>query len=247
MVRLAYSTGRHAAPVAGAPALQTRSLRAAYPATEYPALDGISFRVPSGVRVALAGPNGSGKSTLLKTVAGLLRPESGSIQVYGNPVGACHHRVAYLPQRGEIDWRFPISVRRLVTTGRYVHLGWLRRPSRRDHEVVDEVLVRLDIQDLADRQIGQLSGGQQQRALLARALAQQSDLLLLDEPLAGVDAQTRERISTVVHELWQSGKTLISATHDLESLSSEFDAAFYLREGREVAPEAGAFVGVPLR
>lgn len=248
MIRVPYSGGgRHADPVAGAPALQTRGLRVSYPGMGSPALGRVSIRVPRGVRVALVGPNGSGKSTLLKAVAGLVAPDSGSIRVYGNPVGACHHRVAYLPQRGEMDWRFPISVRRLVATGRYVHLGWLRRPSKRDHEVVGEVLSRLGIDDLAGRQIGNLSGGQRQRALLARALAQEADLLLLDEPLAAVDAETRERTSAVVRGLWQSGKTVVTATHDLESLSSEFDAAFYLREGREAAPETGAFIGVPLR
>ncbi|MBA2375151.1 MAG: ABC transporter ATP-binding protein [Rubrobacter sp.] len=242
-----YAGGRHADPVPDAAALAVRSLRASHPGMEHPALDGVSLRIPSGTRVALVGPNGSGKSTLLKAVVGLLRPESGSILVHGNPVGACHHRVAYLPQRGEIDWRFPINVRKLVMTGRYVHLGWLKRPGREDHELVHDILARLGIEDLSSRQIGQLSGGQQQRALLARSLAQGSDLLLLDEPLAAVDAETREKISAVIRELWESGKTIVTATHDLESLSSDFDAAFYLREGREAAPEAEAFTGIPLR
>lgn len=245
---LGYGGGRHAAPVPDAPALDVRGIRVSHPGMEYPALDGVSLKVPSGVRVALVGPNGSGKSTLLKTAAGLLAPESGEVRVFGNPVGACHHRVAYLPQRGEIDWRFPVSVRRLVATGRYVHLGWLRRPSKEDHDIVEETLTRLGIEDLASRQIGRLSGGQRQRVLLARVLAQESDLLLLDEPLAAVDATTREKISAVVDELWRSGKTLVTATHDLESLSSEYDAAFYLREGREAAPESSdTFTGLPLR
>ncbi|MBA2691121.1 MAG: ABC transporter ATP-binding protein [Rubrobacter sp.] len=244
---LPYSGGRHADPVPGAPALEVRDLRASHPGMEFPALDDVSLRVPPGTRVALAGPNGSGKSTLLKAVAGLLAPESGSIRVYGNAVGACHHRVAYLPQRSEIDWRFPASLRKLVATGRYVHLGWLKRPGREDHELVHDVLIRLGLETLAERRIRHLSGGQQQRALLARSLVQGADLLLLDEPLAAVDAETKERISDVVSELWQSGKTLITATHDLESLSSEFDAAVYLREGRQTVPETGAFVGLPLR
>jgi manganese/zinc/iron transport system ATP- binding protein len=176
----------------------------------------------------------------------LLPVSAGEIAVYGNPVGACHHRVAYLPQRGEIDWRFPIGVRRLVTTGRYVHLGWLRRPGRKDREVVSEVMEDLGLAPLAERQIGQLSGGQQQRALLARALVQDGDLLLLDEPLNAVDAGTRETISEVLSGLRRRGKTMVVATHDLASLASEFDGALYLREGREARPEPGAFVGLPV-
>lgn len=207
---------------------------------------GVSLRVPVGARVALVGPNGSGKSTLLKAVAGLLPARSGEIRIHGNAVGACHHRVAYLPQRGEVDWRFPISVRRLVGTGRYVHLGWIKRPGKGDRRVVEEVMGRLGLSDLAERQVGQLSGGQQQRALLARALVQEADLILLDEPLNAVDAATRETISEVLLELQGRGKTMIVATHDLTTLASEFDGALYLRDGQEVAPEPGAFVGLPI-
>jgi ABC-type Mn2+/Zn2+ transport system ATPase subunit len=243
---LPYGHRRHADAVPGAPALAARSVSAGYPGSAAPALREVSLRVPAGARIALVGPNGSGKSTLLKAVSGLLPVTSGEIGVYGNPVGACHHRVAYLPQRGEIDWRFPISLRRLVTTGRYVHLGWLKRPGRKDREVVSEVIEDLGLTPLAGRQIGQLSGGQQQRALLARALVQDGDLLLLDEPLNAVDAGTRETISKVLSELQRRGKTMVIATHDLASLASEFDGALYLREGCEVEPEPGAFVGLPV-
>lgn len=243
---LPYGHRRHTEAVAGAPALAVRSVSAGYAGAEGPALRDVSLRVPAGARVALVGPNGSGKSTLLKAVAGLLPVTSGEIRIYGNPVGACHHRVAYLPQRGEIDWRFPINVRRLVTTGRYVHLGWLKRPGRKDREVVSEVMEDLGLSPLAERQIGQLSGGQQQRALLARALVQDGDLLLLDEPLNAVDAGTRETISKVLAGLQRRGKTMVVATHDLASLASEFDGALYLREGREAPPEPGVFVGLPV-
>jgi ABC-type Mn2+/Zn2+ transport system ATPase subunit len=243
---LPYGHRRHTEAVAGAPALAARSVSAGYAGTEGPALRDVSLRVPAGARVALVGPNGSGKSTLLKAVAGLLPVTSGEIRIYGNPVGACHHRVAYLPQRGEIDWRFPINVRRLVTTGRYVHLGWLKRPGRKDREVVSEVMEDLGLSPLAERQIGQLSGGQQQRAILARALVQDGDLLLLDEPLNAVDAGTRETISKVLAGLQRRGKTMVVATHDLASLASEFDGALYLREGLEAPPEPGAFVGLPV-
>ena len=243
---LPYGHRRHVGAVPGAPALAARSVSVGYAGTAGLALRGVSLRVPAGARVALVGPNGSGKSTLLKAVAGLLPVSAGEIAVYGNPVGACHHRVAYLPQRGEIDWRFPINVRRLVMTGRYVHLGWLRRPGRKDRKVVSEVIEDLGLTPLAERQIGQLSGGQQQRALLARALVQDGDLLLLDEPLNAVDAGTRGTISEVLSELQRRGKTMVVATHDLASLASEFDGALYLREGREAPPEPGAFVGLPV-
>ncbi len=243
---LPYGHRRHVGAVPGAPALAARSVSVGYAGTAGLALREVSLRVPAGARVALVGPNGSGKSTLLKAVAGLLPVSAGEIAVYGNPVGACHHRVAYLPQRGEIDWRFPISVRRLVMTGRYVHLGWLRRPGRKDREVVSEEMEDLGLAPLAERQIGQLSGGQQQRALLARALVQDGDLLLLDEPLNAVDAGTRGTISEVLSELQRRGKTMVVATHDLASLASEFDGALYLREGQEAPPEPGAFVGLPV-
>ena len=142
---LPYGHRRHVRAVPGAPALAARSVSVGYASTAGLALREVSLRVPAGARVALVGPNGSGKSTLLKAVAGLLPVSAGEIAVYGNPVGACHHRVAYLPQRGEIDWRFPISVRRLVMTGRYVHLGWLRRPGRKDRKVVSEVIEDLGL------------------------------------------------------------------------------------------------------
>ncbi|MBI4506971.1 MAG: ABC transporter ATP-binding protein [Chloroflexi bacterium] len=230
----------------GAPALEARAVCVAYPGASRPALDGVSLCVPVGAHVALVGPNGSGKSTLLKAAANLLPLRSGELRVYGNPPGACHHRVAYLPQRSRIDWRFPITVRGLVTTGRYVHLGWLRRPGPRDDDAVADVLDLLGLSALAERQIGQLSGGQQQRALLARALAQEADLLLLDEPLNAVDAETRAIVADVLAKLRRQGKTVVVATHDLGRLESDFDGALYLTAGREMPPPPGAFVGVPV-
>lgn len=236
---LPYSRGRHADPVDGAPALLTEVLRVAYPGAHGSALRGVSVRVPCGTCTALVGPNGSGKSTLLKAVAGLLPVASGVVRVHGNPVGACHHRVAYLPQRGEIDWGFPISVERLVLTGRYVHLGWLSWPGRRDREIASAALDRLGLSDLAGQQIGKLSGGQQQRALLARALAQEADLLLLDEPFNAVDARTQDTIYEAMRSLRDGGKTLVVATHDLSRLDGAFDAVVRLRDGEvETLPHA---------
>lgn len=241
-----YSHGRHADPVPDAAALQADRLSVCYPGAAAPALRNVSLRIPADARVALIGPNGSGKSTLLKAVAGLLRASSGELRVYGNPVGACHHRVAYLPQRGEIDWTFPISVERLVLTGRYVHLGWLRWPGVRDRRIAHEQIERLGLARLARQQIGKLSGGQQQRALLARALAQEADLLLLDEPLNAVDAETRDVVYDVMRELKQQGKTLIVATHELGRLASAFDAAVYLESGELVPSPNGVFRGAAL-
>ncbi len=241
---LSYSNRHHLDPVMGAPALEVRELNVAYPHTSRLALQNINLSVPVGTQVALVGSNGAGKSTLLKAIAGLVTVSRGSIAIYGNPVGACHHRVAYLPQRGEIDWRFPISLRKLVLTGRYVHLGWLRRASQQDWVIADTMIDRLGLHDLANRQIGQLSGGQQQRTLLARALTQEADLLLLDEPLNAVDASTRVIISEVLADLQRQGKTVLAATHDLGRLERDFDGAIYLADGREIAAPSGAFMGM---
>jgi ABC-type Mn2+/Zn2+ transport system ATPase subunit len=236
--------GRHgAAPIVDAPALEIRDLTVSHPGSDAPALQGVTLSVPVGARVAVVGPNGAGKSTLLKAVAGLLPVRQGEIRIHGLPVGACHHRVAYLPQRNEIDWRFPIDVKRMVMTGRYVHLGWLRRPGPRDRAIVTEVLERLGLTMLANRQVGQLSGGQQQRVLLARALAQDADLLLLDEPYSGVDARTRAILAKVVDELRRHGKSIVAATHELDRLAEEFDGAIYLEEGHVVSPPFGVFAG----
>jgi manganese/zinc/iron transport system ATP- binding protein len=231
-----YSRRCDTDPVPGAHALETHNLSAGHPGASNPGIHDINLRIPVGARVAFVGPNGAGKSTLLKTIAELLPVASGEIRIYGNPIGACHHRVGYLPQRDEIDWCFPISVRRLVLTGRYVHKGWLVRPDKHDRAMADEMMERLKITDLADRQIGQLSGGQQQRSLLARALAQDADLLLLDEPLNAVDIATRAIISDVLDQLKERGKTVIIATHDLGRLETEYDSA-------EIAPPPGTFAG----
>ena len=217
---------------ADAPVLELQHVSARYPGTHQLALQDVQLCVKPATRVALVGPNGSGKSTLLKVAAGLLPTVSGTIQVFGQPVGHAYAHVAYLPQRGELDWKFPISLRKLVLTGRYVHLGWLRLPSREDWAIADRAIARMRLTDLAERQISELSGGQQQRALIARAIAQDADLLLLDEPLNAVDAATREVVSEVLAELQQHGKTTVVATHDLAHLEAQFDEALYLADGR---------------
>lgn len=237
---LVYGGRHHVSIAANAPALDARDVSVRYAGSDDLALHGVSLCVPAGARVALVGPNGAGKSTLLKAAAGLLPIVSGALTIYGNPVGACHHRVAYLAQRGEMDWRFPITLRKLVLTGRYVHLGWFKRPSQNDWRSADDAIAHIGLTDLAERQIGELSGGQQQRALLARALAQDADLLLLDEPLNAVDAATRQVITDTLDLLQRQGKSAVIATHDLDRLQSEFDDALYLLDGCEAGRDVRA-------
>jgi ABC-type Mn2+/Zn2+ transport system ATPase subunit len=237
---ISYGRRGRSCPEPSAAPLEVQDLRVRYPGAAQPAIDGVSVRVTAGMSVALLGPNGSGKSTLLKAVAGLLRPSGGRIRVFGQAPGAFRSQVAYLPQRGELDWRFPISVRRLVMTGRYVHLGWLRRPGRRDAAIVASALNRLGLAGLADRQIGRLSGGQQQRALLARALVQEAPLLLLDEPFNAVDLKTRSEFAGIITELRQRGTALVVATHEHDRLDVQFDD--FLELG---APDSGFLVHGP--
>lgn len=244
--RFSFSyTGRHeASPIAGEPALAVRDLFVGYDRQNV--LAGVTLSVPVGARVALIGANGAGKSTLFRAVAGLLPIRRGWVRIYGRPVGACHHRVTYLPQRSEIDWRFPITVRRLVLGGCYVHLGWLKRPGAENWRQVDAVLTHLQIADLAERQIGQLSGGQQQRVLLARALVQRADLLLLDEPLNAVDVETRGVVGAVLAAAKQAGRTVVVATHDQDRLESAYDLVIRLEEGLAQHSVVTADVTAPL-
>ena len=227
-----YSFRREHAAVPGAPAIETQNLWYYYPRVDQAALQGVSISVPQASCVALIGSNGSGKSTLMKAVCGILRSRQGTVRIAGLPIGGCHHRVAYLPQHGDINWRFPVTVRRLVMAGRFVHLGWMRRPGRVDHEIVEQAIENLGMSELAERQIGMLSGGQQQRALLARALAQDAEVLLLDEPLTGVDHATRQVFERVINGLTQSGRTVLTATHDTSVREAGYDAIYRLEDGK---------------
>jgi len=229
---LPYGGRGHKDPQPGCSAVDLQNVTVRYEHSAIAAVSDVSLVVDVGERVALVGPNGAGKSTLLKTIAGLLKPVDGTVKLFGNRIGACHHRTAYLPQRADLDWRFPMTVADLVMTGRYVHLGWLKRPGRKDMEAVQQGLDRLKISDLADRQIGELSGGQQQRTLLARAIVQGASLFLLDEPLNAVDEVTRDIVDEVLREETRGGSSVLAATHDLGRLSESFDREIYLRQGR---------------
>ena len=219
-------------------ALESHRLTVRYSGASRPAIRDVTLAVEPGECVVLTGDNGTGKSTLLKAAAGLIEPENGSIRVFGCTAGRCQTRVSYLPQRGELAWHFPIDVYALVMTGRYVHLGWLRRPSREDHRVVERALDRLAIRDLARVQIGELSGGQQQRVLLARTLVHEADLILLDEPSNGVDADTVEVMLNVIAELAGKGRALLVATHDHARFHPRCDRRMRMQAGRliEEAP-----------
>ncbi len=182
-----------------------------------PVLAGANLTLDWSLIVGVIGPNGAGKSTLIKTILGIL-PARGVVEIAGHAVTshAARLRMGYVPQREEVNWEFPVDVASVVLMGRTACLGWGRRPGPRDHELVHEALVQVGMEDYATRQINQLSGGQQQRVFLARALVQQGDLLLLDEPLNGVDAATQEIIGNLLRQQRGEGRTVIMATHDLE-------------------------------
>lgn len=234
-----YCSHHHSSPNPQAPALEVCGLDAFYPGHEQPALKGVHLSVPVGACLALVGPNGAGKSTLFKAVSGLLPLRSGTVRIFGHRLGECHQRVVYLPQRSEIDWLFPMSVLDLVLTGRYVYLGWLKRPGPADLDIARAALKELAVEDLAQRQISKLSGGQQQRVLIARALVQNADLLLLDEPLNAVDAQTRQTVARVLDGIKKSGKTVIVATHYYDQEEGRYDGAIYLKDGEQMSAGPG--------
>ncbi len=169
--------------------------------------------IPRSQVVSIIGPNGSGKSTLLKAIAGLVPLVSGEITLFGAPIDRMRRHVAYVPQREDVDWTFPVTVRDVVMMGRYPLRGWLRGSSSEDHAVVADALAHLGIASLAQRQVGELSGGQQRRAFIARALAQESDVILLDEPMTGIDAETHDRILELFEEWRADGKVVLQATH----------------------------------
>lgn len=183
----------------------------------------IDLDVPTGVRCAIVGPNGAGKSTLLKGVLGLEKPVAGYVRLWGKTIDEVRERIAYVPQRGAVNWDFPTTVFDVVLMGRYVHLGILRRPGREDRERARAALAEMQLEKLAERQISELSGGQKQRVFIARALAQESDLYIMDEPLAGVDETTERIVMDKFVALQKARKTVIAVHHDLSTLDMYFD------------------------
>jgi manganese/iron transport system ATP-binding protein/manganese/zinc/iron transport system ATP- binding protein len=180
--------------------------------------------------VGVIGPNGSGKSTLIKAILGFVRPDVGEVRIAGQPVDKAKGQVAYVPQRGAVDWDFPITVGEVALMGRYQQIPWYRNPRKSDRERAMEALAMVRMEDFAERQIGQLSGGQQQRVFLARALAQGADILLLDEPFAGVDAATERAILDVLERAKKAGKTLVVVHHDLATAAEYFDNLILLKQ-----------------
>jgi len=210
------------------PAIEVRNLTVSY--REQPAIRHVSFQIEPGLLVGLVGPNGAGKSTLLKALVGLVVPDTGSVRIFGRSISQTRRLVAYVPQRSEVDWDYPIGVEEVVLMGRFVHLGLVRRPGVEDRRIAREALRQVGMERFADRQIGQLSGGQQQRVFLARALAQEAQVLLLDEPFVGVDAATEETIYALLRRLQQEGRTVVVATHDLSRAQTAFDRLMLLNQ-----------------
>jgi manganese/iron transport system ATP-binding protein len=194
------------------------------------ALEQVSFQVPHGARLAVVGPNGAGKSTLFKALVGLLPIRSGRVLIHGRLLGSHLDCVAYVPQREEVDWRFPVTVEEVVLMGRFGRLSWQARPRRHDRQVVRRSLEQMGIADLARRAIGELSGGQQQRAFLARALAQEPHILLMDEPFTGVDVTTQEATLALLDHLKEKSVTVMVSTHDLHMAAQHFELALLLNQ-----------------
>jgi manganese/iron transport system ATP-binding protein len=191
-------------------------------------LKDLTFEVPHGKRMAVVGPNGAGKSTLFKVLVGLLPLRRGKILVHGLPLGQHIDCVAYVPQREEVDWRFPVTIRDVVMMGRYARMKWLQKPTKEDDDVVQFSLKQMGIDHLACRPIGELSGGQQQRVFLARAIAQEPHIMLLDEPFTGIDASTQEATLELLDRLQNMQVTVLVSTHDLNMASRRFDSVLLL-------------------
>jgi manganese/zinc/iron transport system ATP- binding protein len=193
-----------------------------------PVLWDVEYEAPDHSLIAIVGPNGAGKSTLIKACLGLVPKASGAVEVYGRPVSRQRRLIGYVPQRGSVDWDFPISALEVVAMGRYGMLGWCRPVTRRHREAALACLDEVGMADYAQRQISQLSGGQQQRVFLARALAQEARLYFMDEPFAGVDAATETAIVDTLRRLKREGRTVIVVHHDLQTVADYFDQVLLL-------------------
>ncbi|MCL4122325.1 UNVERIFIED_CONTAM: hypothetical protein GTU68_042645 [Idotea baltica] len=195
-----------------------------------PALLDITVQIPLGQLVGIIGPNGSGKSTLIKSILGFVRSDVGTVKLFGQDATSVKGRVAYVPQRGSVDWDFPVTVREVAAMGRYGKRRWWQDLTKEDMRLADEALAKVRMSEFGKRQIGQLSGGQQQRVFMARALTQNADILLLDEPFAGVDAATERAILDVLQETKAQGKTVVVVHHDLATAAEYFDYLLLLKQ-----------------
>ncbi len=207
------------------PILDVRQLSVRYNGRA--ALEEITFHLHQGERVAVVGPNGAGKSTLFKVVSGVMSPTSGEVNIFGSRPGK-HVCIAYVPQRSQVDWNFPVSVADVVMMGRSAKLGPLNWPHKKDWEHVRRALQMVDLSSLASRQISQLSGGQQQRMFIARAMAQEAELMLMDEPLTGLDTPAQEGLLDLLDTLKNQNVTVLVATPDLEQAARHFDRILLL-------------------
>ncbi len=233
-------------PGAATPAIEVSDLTVAY--RERPVLWDVDLSVPSGILMAIVGPNGAGKTTLMKAILGLIRPAAGRVLVHGRPGGEQRRLVAYVPQRGSVDWDFPTTVLDVVTMGTYGALGWVRRPGRRERERALAAIAKVGMQDFVGRQISQLSGGQQQRVFLARALAQDAQVFCMDEPFQGVDARTERAIVALLQDLRAAGRTVVVVHHDLQTVPEYFDWVTLLNVRRIASgPVADVFTERNLR
>lgn len=188
-----------------------------------PVLWDIDLHIPKGILMAIVGPNGAGKSTLIKTMLDLLKPVSGVVRFQGKPYKHIQKQIAYVPQRGSVDWDFPTHVLDVVLMGRYGYAGWFKPLSKKDKEIALEALEKVGMTSYKHRQISELSGGQQQRVFLARALAQEAEIYFMDEPFQGVDAKTEKAIIELLKKLKDEKKTVIVVHHDLDTVKDYFD------------------------
>lgn len=232
--------------IEGDAALAVRGLTVSYGGA--PVVFSVDATFPEGTMSAVIGPNGAGKSTMLKAALGIVPRLSGKVEVFGAPFADVRQAVSYVPQRASVDWDFPTRARDVVLMGLYRRVGLLGRIGPRERAAADAALERVGMSGFAERQIGQLSGGQQQRVFLARALAQDARLLLLDEPFAGVDAATERAIIAVLHDLKAEGRTVVAVHHDLSTVRATFDRVLILNV-RKIAegPTEDAFTEENLR
>ncbi len=193
-------------------------------------LSNIYLKIESGYIYGLVGPNGAGKSTLFRAILGIIRPNSGRILINSKDIEQSRKLIAYVPQKDDIDWDFPATVRDVVLMGRYPHKRLFQRLDKNDHRIAAEAMERLGITELANRQIGALSGGQQQRVFIARSICQQADIFLMDEPFVGVDMMTEHKIVDIMRELARQGKTIIVVHHDLGSVEEYFERVILLNQ-----------------